>query len=106
MNEGSRSKLSFSVAGLQVGQPKSFLFAKQASGSFSVRAVAVVDGASAVAVSVTDPEPIFPLLTEQRALVTYLEAVSTLDAARVASLPALLSPSATSDFIGALHRCG
>jgi len=106
MAADSRSTLSFSVAGLQVGQPKSFLFSKQPSGSYSVRAVAIVDGSSAAAVSATDPEPNLPLLSNQRALVTYLEAVSTLDATRVAGLPALLPPAGSSGFIDGLHRLG
>ena len=104
MATGSQSKLTFSVSGLQIGQPKNFLFAKQPSGSFSIRAVAIVDGTSAVAITSTDPEPVFPLLTEQRALVTYLDAVSTLEASRVARLPQVLPPASASEFIGALHR--
>ncbi len=75
LSQDSTRKLSFSVGGLQIGQPKNFLFSRVGSGSFSVRAVAIVDGNSAVAVSVTDPPPSFPLLTEQRALATYYEAV-------------------------------
>jgi hypothetical protein len=75
LSQDSTRKLSFSVGGLQIGQPKSILLPRAGSGSFSVRAVAIVDGTSAVAVSVTDPPPKFPLLTEQRALATYYEAV-------------------------------
>ncbi len=103
--EGSNRKLSFSVGGLQVGQPKHFLFSKAEASSFSVRAVAIVDGTTAVAISVSNPPPRFPLLIEQRALVTYFEAVrflsffkthfrslcfqlSSLEPARVRSLPA------------------
>jgi hypothetical protein len=72
---GSGNKLAFSVGGLQIGQPKHFLFSKLDSGSFSVRVHAIVDGSSSAVVSVADPPPKFPLLTEQRALVTYFEAV-------------------------------
>jgi hypothetical protein len=72
---GTSTKIAFSVDGLQIGQPKHFLFSKRDSGSFSVRVVAVVDGSSSVAVSTADPPPKFPLLSEQRALVTYFEAV-------------------------------
>ena len=75
LSPDSTRKLQFSVGGLQIGQPKNILLSRAGFGSFSVRAVAIVDGSSAVAVSVTDPPPKFPLLTEQRALVTYYEAV-------------------------------
>jgi len=60
---------------LQYGQPKRFLFSKLPSGSFSIRAIAIVHGKSAVCFSCTDPEPEYPLLTEQRALVSYMHAV-------------------------------
>ena len=103
--EGSNRKLSFFVGGLQIGQPKHFLFSKVEASSFSVRAVAIVDGTTAVAISVSNPPPRFPLLIEQRALVTYFEAVrflsffklhfrslcfqlSSLEPARVRTLPA------------------
>jgi hypothetical protein len=72
---GSTNKLTFTVGGLQVGQPKHFLFSKVDAGSFNVRAVAIVDGTTSVAVSVANPPPRYPLLTEQRALAIYYEAV-------------------------------
>ncbi len=75
VSAGSPRKFTFSVSGLQVGQPKHFLFSKTGSGSFSVRATAIVDGTSAVAITVADPQPLFPLLSEQRALATYFDAV-------------------------------
>jgi hypothetical protein len=37
--------------------------------------VAVVDGSSVVALTSVDPEPKFPLLTEQRALASYMQAI-------------------------------
>jgi hypothetical protein len=60
---------------LQFGQPRHFVFKLQHSGSFSVRAVAIVNGSSTVALTCVDPEPKFPLLTEQRALASYLQAI-------------------------------
>ena len=75
VSEGSTRKFTFSVGGLQLGQPKHFLFSKTGSGSFSVRATAIVDGTTAVAISVADPPSRFPLLSEQRALATYFDAV-------------------------------
>jgi len=51
------------------------MFKIQRSGSFSVRALAIVNGSSAVALTCVDPQPQFPLLTEQRALVSYMKAI-------------------------------
>ena len=65
------------MTALQLGQPRHFIFKLEHSGSFSVRAVAIVNGSSAVALSCVDPVPKFPLLTEQRALASYLQAIST-----------------------------
>ena len=70
------TRLPFSLVTHQYGQPKHFLFSKLASGSFSIRAIAIVHGKSAVCFSCTDPEPNIPLCTEQRALVSYMEAVT------------------------------
>jgi hypothetical protein len=64
------------ITALQLGQPRHFIFKLEHSGSFSVRAVAIVNGSSAVALSCVDPVPKFPLLTEQRALASYLQAIS------------------------------
>jgi hypothetical protein len=64
-----------SLTTLQYGQPRHFVFKLERSGSFSVRAVAVVDGSSVVALTSVDPEPKFPLLTEQRALASYMQAI-------------------------------
>ena len=60
---------------LQYGQRRHFMFKLQPSASFSVRARAVVHGSSAVALTCVDPQPQFPLLTEQRALASYLQAI-------------------------------
>jgi hypothetical protein len=60
---------------LQFGQPRHFIFKLSKSGSFTVRALAIVNGNSAVASTCCDPEPQFPLLIEQRALASYLKAI-------------------------------
>ena len=70
------TRLPFSLVIHQYGQPKHFLFSKLASGSFSIRAIAIVHGKSAACFSCTDPEPNVLLCTEQRALVSYMEAVT------------------------------
>jgi hypothetical protein len=60
---------------LQYGQPRHFIFKLQRSGSFSVRALAIVHGSSVVALACVDPQPKFHFLTEQRALASYMQAV-------------------------------
>ena len=81
------TRLTFSLVTHQYGQPKHFLFSKLPSGSFSIRAIAIVHGKSAACFNCTDPQPEFPLLTEQRALVSYMHAMCK---CRSCSLP--LSP--------------
>ncbi len=81
------TRLTFSLVIHQYGQPKHFLFSKLPSGSFSIRAIAIVHGKSAACFNCTDPQPEFPLLTEQRALVSYMHAMCK---CRSCSLP--LSP--------------
>jgi hypothetical protein len=59
----------------QHGQARHIAFDIKHSGSFSVRAMAVVGGSTAVTLSCVDPQPKFPLLTEQKALALYLQAI-------------------------------
>jgi hypothetical protein len=99
---------------LQYGQPRHFAFRILHPGSFSVRVVAVVDGSSAVAVTCVDPEPKFPLLTEQQALVSYLQAVGTSQSVTlflcvwpldIVSMPHALIPPTLHGRIAERRRC-
>ena len=68
------------MTALQYGQPRRFMFKLKRSGSASlcVRALAIVHGSSTVALTCVEPQPSLLLLTEQRALATYLQAIGKL----------------------------
>lgn len=51
------------------------MFKMQRSGSFCVKALAIVHGSSAVSLTLVNPEPQLPLLTDQRALAAYMRAI-------------------------------
>ncbi len=52
-----------------------FKLQRSGPGSLSVRALAIVHGGSSVALTCVEPQPQLLLLTEQRALATYMQAI-------------------------------
>jgi hypothetical protein len=53
-----------------------FKLQRSRPGSLCVRALAIVHGGSSVALTCVEPQPQLLLLTEQRALATYMQAAS------------------------------
>ena len=51
------------------------MFKIQSSGSFCVRVLAIVHGSRAATLTCVDPEPQLLLMTEQRALASYMRAI-------------------------------